>query len=162
VNPLDIKDDDEETKLKFDDWRRNLISDIVRRVNKVVKAAHPDKKISAAVFPNKQKAKDIVLQDWGTWLEEGLLDLLCPMNYAEVTETYTSDMKVIMDNAKACNVPVWAGVGSWRITPESSGEKIRSALDLGAEGFCLFSFAWGTHQDGDIDYIPKMEEAAGI
>lgn len=162
VNPLDIKEDDEEMKLKFDDWRRNLISDIVRRVNKVVKAAHPDKKISAAVFPNKQKAKDIVLQDWGTWLEEGLLDILCPMNYAVDTETYSSDMKVIMDTAKACNIPVWAGIGSWRITPESSGEKIRSALDLGAEGFCLFSFAWGPHQDGEADYIPKMEKAAGL
>lgn len=74
-------------------WRRQQVTQLVRRVYIEAKAINPKLKISAAVIawgrPPLSK-KDFsetapmqrIFQDWRGWLEEGILDLAVPMNYA--------------------------------------------------------------------------------
>jgi len=73
-------------------WRRDQVSDLVRRVYLNAFAIRPRIKISAALIafgsgpvlePNWLAAEAYwrVYQDWRAWTEEGILDIAMPMNY---------------------------------------------------------------------------------
>jgi len=74
-------------------WRRQQVTQLVRRVYIEAKAINPRIKVSAALIPwgmNPSTERDFqdaapmqrVFQDWHSWLKEGILDLAVPMNYA--------------------------------------------------------------------------------
>jgi uncharacterized lipoprotein YddW (UPF0748 family) len=78
-------------------WRRRQVSHVVRRVFLEVKALKPGILVSASVIPwgapptDEEDFVDAapmqrVFQDWHAWLEEGILDLAVPMNYARETD----------------------------------------------------------------------------
>ncbi|MCG8349005.1 MAG: family 10 glycosylhydrolase [Chloroflexales bacterium] len=73
-------------------WRRDQVTNIVRRVYLESYALKPDVRISADTItygygPESQggweqtRTYAEVLQDWRGWMEEGILDLNMPMNY---------------------------------------------------------------------------------
>jgi uncharacterized lipoprotein YddW (UPF0748 family) len=73
-------------------WRRDQVSNIVRRVYLNAIAIRPNLKISAATIVygggpttesgwNSAEAYWRVYQDWRAWTEEGILDIAIPMNY---------------------------------------------------------------------------------
>jgi hypothetical protein len=74
-------------------FRRDQVSALVRKVYLHAAAIKPHVKISADVFTTAPFSADIqawtntsraytdVLQDWRTWMEEGILDLNIPMTY---------------------------------------------------------------------------------
>src|SRR5690606_13460145 len=61
------------------EWRRRQVSDVVRRVYRTVESVKPWVKVSAAVFPDPDEAREKVLQDWAAWLREGIVDAVVPM-----------------------------------------------------------------------------------
>lgn len=78
-------------------WRRRQVSHVVRRVFLEAKALKPRIVVSASVIPWGAPPTDEtdfadaapmqrVFQDWHAWLEEGILDLAVPMNYARETD----------------------------------------------------------------------------
>lgn len=78
-------------------WRREQVTNLVRRISIEAKAVKPRIKISAALIPwgqpptSEQNFSDVapmqrVFQDWHGWLKDGLLDLGVPMNYARETD----------------------------------------------------------------------------
>lgn len=79
------------------EWRREQVTHLVRRVSIEAKAINPRIKISAALIPwgqpptNERDFEDAapmqrIFQDWHRWLEDGLLDVGIPMNYATETD----------------------------------------------------------------------------
>jgi hypothetical protein len=76
-------------------WRRNQVTELVRKVYLNAWAARPHVRISAALIAygvnapadltvgawQNTEAYRRVLQDWRAWMEEGILDLGCPMIY---------------------------------------------------------------------------------
>jgi uncharacterized lipoprotein YddW (UPF0748 family) len=73
-------------------WRRDQVSNLVRRVYLEVKRRKPSVWVSAATITYGAGPKDLagwrqtrtyteVLQDWVGWVHEGILDLNIPMNY---------------------------------------------------------------------------------
>jgi uncharacterized lipoprotein YddW (UPF0748 family) len=73
-------------------WRRDQISNLVKRVYLSVKAIRPDIWVSAATITYKDAPTSLegftktrtyseVLQDWVGWMQGGILDLNIPMNY---------------------------------------------------------------------------------
>jgi len=56
-------------------------------------------------------------------------------------------------------VPVVAGIGAWQISPESTVEKIKKARELGAAGFCLFSYSV-TEKGTKTDYLKAIRDGA--
>jgi uncharacterized lipoprotein YddW (UPF0748 family) len=74
-------------------WRRDQITNIVRRVYLESTALKPDIRVSAATITYSYGPQSIaggyegtrtygeVLQDWRGWMEEGILDINFPMNY---------------------------------------------------------------------------------
>ena len=79
------------------DWRRDQVTNLVRRVSIEARAINPRIKISAALIPwgqppsNEKDFEDAapmqrIFQDWHQWLKDGLIDLGLPMNYASETD----------------------------------------------------------------------------
>jgi uncharacterized lipoprotein YddW (UPF0748 family) len=76
----------------WNQWRRDQVTNFVRRVHLALTAIRPRIRLSAALIswgngPTSQADFSAtapyaqVFQDWKTWAEEGLLDILIPMNY---------------------------------------------------------------------------------
>ena len=84
---------------QWNQWRRDQISNVVRRVYLEALAVKPQLKISAALIAfggigatesswNSAEAFWRVYQDWRAWTEEGIIDIAIPMAYkAEHTAT---------------------------------------------------------------------------
>jgi uncharacterized lipoprotein YddW (UPF0748 family) len=73
-------------------WRRDQVTNLVRRIYLNAIAIRPQLKISAALIAfsdgpdteeswNSSEAYWRVYQDWRAWTEEGILDIAIPMNY---------------------------------------------------------------------------------
>lgn len=66
----------------WEQFRRNVVTDLVRQVYQGAKQIKPEAQVSAAVFYNRAAA-DSVCQDWYGWLSEGIIDYVLPMAYTE-------------------------------------------------------------------------------
>ena len=128
-------------------WRRDQVTAMLRKVYLNAWAIKPQTRITAALitygnvaptsaanFPTQAEAYRRVLQDWGGWLQEGILDLACPMVYKTSDAGVTSWVDFIRRNqfrrAAAIGLgsylnPMAQNIGQMKIarTAASTGEK---------------------------------------
>jgi uncharacterized lipoprotein YddW (UPF0748 family) len=123
---------------RWQEFRRDRLTDLLTRIRSTVKSRRPDATLSAAVFPDATEASTHRFQDWGMWLESGLLDAICPMAYTTDPALFRSQIAGVEQLAGAR--PVWAGIGAYQLSPKATVENIRAARQLGAEGVVLFSY----------------------
>ena len=79
--PIDAEKERERI-VKWVEYRKWTVSELVRSVHRDAKALKPGVWVSAAVFYAKDSA-DHVCQDWYAWLREGSIDYVLPMAYTE-------------------------------------------------------------------------------
>ena len=103
-----------------------------------MKTARPGTLVSAAVVPDAQQAFTSRLQDWRGWLDQSLLDVICPMAYT--TESDTFQKQIAAARAYAGSRPVWAGIGAYQLSPAQTLAHIAAANKLGVAGIILFSY----------------------
>ncbi|MCA1592449.1 MAG: family 10 glycosylhydrolase, partial [Acidobacteria bacterium] len=83
---------------QWNQWRRDQVSNLVRRVYLNAVAVRPQLRISAALIAfgggpttesswNSAEAYWRVYQDWRAWTEEGTLDIAAPMDYKRENST---------------------------------------------------------------------------
>jgi uncharacterized lipoprotein YddW (UPF0748 family) len=123
---------------RWEAFRRSRLTALIMRVRTAVKAARPGIVVSAAVVPDAQQAFEQRLQDWRTWLDEALVDVLCPMAYTPDAAVF--QQQVAAAKAYAGDRPVWAGIGAYRLTSAQTLEHIAAAQRLGTAGIILFSY----------------------
>ena len=124
-----------------DEWRRfrtARLSALVTRIRAAVKRERPSIELSAAVAPDAEEATTLRLQDWRAWIDGRLLDAVCPMVYTQDTALFTAQIAAAQAAAGAS--AVWAGIGSYRLTPAQTLEHIAAARRAGAAGIALFSY----------------------
>lgn len=73
-------------------WRRDQVSNLVKRTYLEIKAMKPQVKVGALVWRTAASGRSDVLQDWDRWMTNHWLDYASPMNY-------TSDNSVFHTNA---------------------------------------------------------------
>jgi len=137
-------------------WRCANITRLVKAVSDEARKIRPGIRISAAVFPNPEHARRDFGQDWLTWVREGYVDFVCPMNYIpgnrRFSRTVARQVKLVDGR-----VPLYSGIGvllRHRLTPEQTIAQINLAREAGARGFCLFNF-------GPLmaaEYLPALAE----
>lgn len=146
---------------QFADFQRRQVTDLVERVYKGVKAVKPHAIISAAVFANNEDAARSKFQDWRQWMRLGWLDVACPMAYTPDTEAFRRQINNAVKLASGKQI--WAGIGGYKQTAESSVEKIKASRELGAQGFVLFSYDSSVKASPDFnpqaDYLERLREA---
>ena len=139
-------------------WRRQQVSLFVQAFQKQSRQINPRLILSSAVWPQPQLARERKLQDWQDWFQRGWLDVLFPMAYERDTGVFEQRIRTVL--ALAEGRPVVAGVGAWLISPESARNKIRVARQLGARGYCLFSYDSITQLGSDPSYLEQLVEGA--
>jgi uncharacterized lipoprotein YddW (UPF0748 family) len=142
---------------QWNDFRRSRLTSLVTRIRAGVKAVRPDAIISAAVIPDAQQAFDERLQDWRGWIDQSLVDVICPMAYT--TETDTFQRQVSAARAYAGSRPVWAGIGAYLLSPAQTLTHIAAATRLGA-GIVLFSYESLAAAPNNSDAVSELGRAA--
>lgn len=123
---------------RWSQFRRARLTALAMRLRTAVKNARPSAIVTAAVTPDFADAFSQRLQDWRTWLENGILDAVCPMAYT--TDAGAFAQQISSARAMAGERGVWAGIGAWRLTPTETVRHIALARKAGATGLVLFSY----------------------
>ncbi len=125
-------------------FRRHQINTLVAELAAALRETDPDLQISAAVFLNWESHRDTFGQDWKTWVDEGWVDFVCPMDYTDDAETFRGYVRR-QNGWVAGKVPIYAGIGvnadNSRFTdPYQLMRQIEIAREEGAEGWVVFNY----------------------
>jgi len=123
---------------QWDSFRRQQVTQLLKQVRRSVKAQRPEIRLTAAVTGDSQVGFDQKFQDWKLWMEEDLLDGLCPMAYTPDNSVFKN--QVAIARGFSFGGQVWAGIGAWRTSIDSTIEKISIARRIRADGFLLFCY----------------------
>jgi uncharacterized lipoprotein YddW (UPF0748 family) len=137
----------------WQEFRRARLTALLTRIRSTVKSRRPRAMVSAAVFPDAADATNRRFQDWGGWLETGLLDAICPMTYT--TDPALFRAQITRVEQLAGRRAVWAGIGAFQLSPAATIANIRTARELGTEGIILFSY-----DNLNSEYIETVANAA--
>ena len=145
----------------WNQWRRDQVSNLVRRVYLNAIALKPQMKISAALIAfgggpttesawNSAEAYWRVYQDWRAWTEEGILDIAMPMDYkrenvaAQITQFDQWDEWMKNHQYNRAGV---IGQGAFLNSIEGTLRQTRRALapsSTGQSGFGVIFFSMAT------------------
>lgn len=123
----------------FLNWRREQITKLVQSVHSAVKLIKPGVAVSAAVFPDYAYAYDGVGQDWVHWMDLGIVDFLCPMDYTDDNDNFRRLVAQQMNYA-AGRFPIYPGIDALLLSPDTVICQAAAARELGAGGFIVFNF----------------------
>ncbi len=145
-----------------DDWRTFRVARmtaLMRRLRAVVRAERPEALVTMAAKPELREAYDDRLQDWGAWLDEGIVDVVCPMAYTPEAARFAEQISAA--RAAAHGRPIWAGIGAYRLSPSQTVANIRTARRLGAAGVILFSYdSLSDPRIATSDYLAQVARGA--
>ena len=143
---------------RWEEFRRARVTALVAGMAAAAREGRPGIRISAAVVPDPAAALASKLQDWPAWAARGLVDALCPMAYAEDRASFTAQIDAV--HRAAGDLPVWAGIGAYRLTAAETASRIREARRAGSEGVLLFSYdSVSSGRDGRR-YLADVSRAA--
>lgn len=147
---------------RWDDWRRDKVTALVRAIGDAARHARPSILLSAAVWSHADRAYLSVGQDWRGWLDEGLLDFAVPMVYTLDDRIF--DYQVDAFTHARQGDRTWIGVGVWLFAsrPERAVAQVRTVRAEGAPGEVLFS--WDAIADAPelkAALLPAAVEAGG-
>ena len=126
----------------FAQWRRDQITRLVEEVSREAKRIRPGILVSAAVFGDYPACRDYVGQDWLTWVQKGLLDFVCPMDYTPDRSVFEGMVRRQLELVGG-QIPVYPGIGaSWPevLLPLQVADQILAARRCGAKGFMVFNY----------------------
>ncbi len=103
------KDLQGEAHERWQQWRRDNITAVVRAVSEQARAVRSGIKISAAVFSDWSNDRNTVAQDWKLWCEKGYMDFVCPMDYSDSDRRFENLVK--RQKEWASGVPYYPGIG---------------------------------------------------
>ena len=142
------------SEVRWQQWRRDQVTALVLRVYLDCLAVNPRLKMSAAVIGwgagpvddaswRRTSAYSNVFQDWKGWLEEGIVDLLLPMNYDDEANDEQQgwfDRWIEWERRLVGKRHVAVGVGLFLNKPEAGLAQVRRALKA-VNGAALYSYA---------------------
>lgn len=121
-------------------FRRDSISALVRRVYRAVKELRPELVVSAAVLPDRRRAREQRFQAWTAWLADGILDVAVPMAYTTDPEQFR-DWIAGAHDAAGSGARLWAGVGAYKNPVAGTLLQVDHARREGAGGVVVFAYA---------------------
>lgn len=144
---------------QWGEWRREQITNLVRRINVETKLLKPTLKLSACTIAwgkinndfTKTAAYTQTCQDWPAWLEEGIVDIAIPMNYRRESDPASArGFRDWINFGVRHSAPdpvrnrpgrlIVVGTGSYLNTVEENSAQIGACRALGAHGACIFRF----------------------
>ncbi|MFC2149652.1 glycoside hydrolase family 10 protein [Candidatus Auribacterota bacterium] len=124
----------------WDDWRRDQVTDLVKKARDLIRKKNRRIQLSAAVVCWADRAYLTAFQDWRRWLNDDLVDFICLMNYSidprlfnYITET---------GNAFKGDKKVYIGLGAYMLKNREKVfvEEIDECIGSDVDGIVLFSY----------------------
>ena len=142
----------------WSDWRRGRLDVLLDRVVGAVDAADPDAEVSVAAVTWGQppagddlagtRGHDDALQDWASWVRDGRVDVVYPMNYFRAFEPEAAAwFDGWIDYQAALQAPdpvddrarIVPGIGGWLNTGDDVVEQVAAACRV-SDAVALYSF----------------------
>jgi uncharacterized lipoprotein YddW (UPF0748 family) len=145
VDPIDIDSTKDYSLAKL--WREfkvNQVTSFVSEVSQELRQAKPRIIISAAVFPIERTQRlSFIQQDWETWAEQGMIDMLVPMTYSLETKELKELVEPNLMQLNSANAPVLLlpSLMVKGLTQVKLRDQLQAVRDLPSGGYSLFAVA---------------------
>ncbi|MDD5664577.1 MAG: family 10 glycosylhydrolase [Candidatus Omnitrophica bacterium] len=126
--------------LLWDNWRRDQITSLVRRIAKRVKEKSRDLLVSAAVIPAGERAYASLFQNWAFWLEEGILDYVVLMNYTLDNQLTKELVRSSLSHRGRGKVFVGLGLYLMKDNFNTFIDQYKAVLSLNPDGVVIFAY----------------------
>lgn len=148
----------------YQNWRANRISACVEAMRKAIRGIAPAMQVSAAVYGATPGCLTSVGQDWPNWLEQDLVDFVCPMNYTADLAAF----QTLLDTQ--CALPfksrIIPGVGisssQSQLSPDQTTAQLIRVQKAGFAGFALFEYHHGMAVPGGDSGTRSQEPGVSI
>lgn len=138
LNPLDTLNNEDEY-LAWDNWKRQQLTDLVRKISGLVKVKSPDFLLSCAVIPLTERAYANTFQDWSAWLEEGIVDYVALMSYTKDNQFIKEVVKSGLGHRGKGKVYVGIGLFLMKNNLDLFYNQYGIIADLAPDGIIFFS-----------------------
>ena len=143
----------------WDQFRLDAITELVNNVYTKIQESNQNISLSAAVKPNLVEARFRWYQDWGRWVQEGMIDFVVPMNYFKEIRDYNNSVQIMKANLEPEDLKlVIMGVSTYNQDAQSAADKILLARLNGFNGVSIFSY--DSHKN-NLDWFQPVTEALG-
>lgn len=91
----------EEIRAKWQEFKINSITSLVRDMTALIRRIAPDTVISVSPYGHVEHAKSVYMQDVATWCDMGYVDVILPMIYTDNLDFYNQTVQsfsVILDD----------------------------------------------------------------
>lgn len=120
-------------------WRRGLITSLVEEINEECHRIKPQAAVSSATWPDTETAYRESGQDWPLWVRKGLVDFICPMDFAGNEDDLLGKLTGQLNQVQGA-VPVYVGLGGAQLRSSSQlVEQIEAGREAGADGFVVLA-----------------------
>jgi uncharacterized lipoprotein YddW (UPF0748 family) len=130
---------------RFDVWRRERLSELVARVAARAREARPGVQLSAAVYPDVERAYLGLFQDWRGWLEADSIDFAVPMLYSKDDRLFRYQVDELAGLPEAGRI--WVGLGSWLFAKEPARAVAQTRLVGARDALGVAFFSWDALRD---------------
>ena len=124
------------------EWNAGHVTSFVRELRAETAKLGRPVKISAAVFPSADEAKILIGQDWPSWVDSGMIDMLCPMLYTNHMGFFEKYVRRAVETGRGKSL-VCPGIGIGtshnQNTPQGMLEQMDLSRKLGGDGVIFFS-----------------------
>lgn len=125
---------------RWKEYKKTIISDFVAGVYYTIKNVNPEVGLSTAIFGNVESAINEKMQDWASWAEDGLIEIITPMSYYQSSTTVgteTARLTTLVGNnafSYAGIAPTYMGYNEYLNTTQ-----VQAALYNNAQGTAFFA-----------------------
>ena len=146
--------------IAWDQYRRDAVTDLVRKTYEKINIIGKNISLSAAVKPNLVDSKYRWFQEWDKWIEEDIINYVVPMNYYKEIHDFNRSVQIMKSNLNINDLSmVIMGVSTYNQDAQSAADKILLARLNGFQGISVFS--WDSHKN-NVDWFKPVTEALGV
>jgi len=138
INVLDTLNNVDEY-LAWDNWKRQQVTDLLRKISSLIKVKSPALAVSCAVIPVVERAYSNAFQDWSAWLEEGIVDYVVLMSYSIDNQFVKETVKSSLGHRGQGKVYVGIGAFLMKDNPDLFFNQFRLISELSPDGVVIYS-----------------------
>ncbi len=123
-------------------WNARQVTALVTGIRDVIKESGKSVLLGADVFPDAGLSFYEIGQDWASWMQTGLVDIVCPMLYTSNPEHFRSYVLRALEAADGkCAVHPGIGIATShnRISKKTLVEEVEITREFSCNGFAFFS-----------------------
>jgi uncharacterized lipoprotein YddW (UPF0748 family) len=138
INVLETLNNEDEY-LAWDNWKRQQVTDLVRKISSLIKVKSANLVVSCAVVPVTERAYSNAFQDWSAWLEEGIIDYVVLMSYTKDNQFIKETVKSSLGHRGKGKIYIGIGAFLMKDNPDLFSNQFRLVTELVPDGIVLYS-----------------------